>query len=149
VPYSFENFRMDVLARIRLLNRSLSEPDDIWPGVLLLDVPDGLSAQAFDLGSAAGRHELSERQLPGLIRESRARRFCWVMPAFRDAGGLRQECLLVVIGERGRVEAALAEIHRASNAAPRLGRFSFGPFGAGARRVSGPFVDQLLAALES
>jgi hypothetical protein len=148
VLYSFANFRVDVLARVRLLNGRLDRPDAVWPGVLLLDVPDGLSAQAFELGDARAREELGQRILPAVIRENKARRFCWVMPVFREVGASRQECLLLVLGERAHVEAALAEVMRSPGRPPRLGRFSFGPYGASSRRVSGKFVERLLAAFE-
>ena len=51
MAYSFLDFRRDSQARVRLLNRRLSDSDAVWPGVLLLDVPHGLSAQAFELGT--------------------------------------------------------------------------------------------------
>jgi hypothetical protein len=145
--YSFENFRDDVKWRVRELNRRLDDPAVIWPGVLILDTPAGLSAAAFEIGDSAERRRLAEITLPGEIRRQSARRFCWVMPAERQMGGGREECLLLVIGERGRVEAALARIIRGLNAPPRLGPFVDGPFGAGTRRVSGRFVEPLLEAL--
>lgn len=146
--YAFASFRTDVQARVRLLNRRLTDPAAVWPFVLLLDVADGLSAEAFELGDVREREHLAQAVLPKVIRESGARRFCWVMPVFREVRSLRQECLLLVIGERGHVEAALAEVVRSPGKPPGLGRFSYGPYGAGSRRVSGRFVEHLLSALE-
>lgn len=145
--YRFEDFRRDVLWRVRILNRTLQTPEDSWPGVLILDVKEGLSATAFDLAPEL-RTRLVERLLPEAIRASRARRFAWVMPGLRRVGDVNQECLLLVIGERGRVEATLADIIRHADGPPRLGRYRDGPFGSGARRVSGRFVDALLSAME-
>jgi hypothetical protein len=42
------------------------------------------------------------------------------MPALRDGG---EECLLLVFGEHGRVEASLARVFRAPEMPPRLGRY--------------------------
>jgi hypothetical protein len=151
VGYSFDAFRDDVKLRVRLLNARLRTPEAVWPGVLLLDLPlEGLSAEAFEIGISPGeRRYLAERVLPRAIRTSGARRFCWVMPAFAAAGDIRRECLLLVIGECGRVEAALADVVRSGDRPPRLGPFNDGPFGAGARRVSGLFVEPLVSALET
>lgn len=150
VAYSFEAFRDDVKARVRLLNRRLRTPEAIWPGVLILDVPgEGLTAEAFELGvSPDERRALAADALPQAIRATCARRFCWVMPAFRLLDAERRECLVLVIGERGRVEAALADVVRLPDRPPRLGPFSDGPFGANMRRASGLFVEPLVTALE-
>jgi hypothetical protein len=147
--YSFDDFRLDVKWRVRLLNNRLGDPEATWPGVLLLDAAGGLSADAYDLVGIARREldDLAERRLPMEIRRQQARRFCWVMPVYREVGSERQECLLLVFGERGRIAASLAVVSRDGRNGPRLGRFSDGPFGGGARRVSGRFVEPLAAAL--
>jgi hypothetical protein len=145
--YSFDDFRDDVKWRVRELNHRLDDPEAPWPGTLILDTPEGLSAAAFEIGDSAERQHLAEVTLPREIRRQRARRFCWVMPAERQTANGREECLLLVIGERGRIAAALARVIRSVDAPPRLGPLVDGPFGAGSRRVSGRFVDPLLAAL--
>ncbi len=144
-PYSFEDFRADVKWRVRALNKQLRRSDAVWPGVLILDTPQGLSARAFEIGSERERDRLAREVLPEQIVIEEARRFCWVMPALRDGG---KECLLLVFGERGRVEASVAAVIRAREMPPRLGRYQDGAFQAGARRVSGRFVEPLVAALE-
>jgi hypothetical protein len=144
--YSFEDFRADAKWRVRALNRQLRRSDAVWPGVLILDTPTGLSARAFELGSERERDRLATELLPEEILMQRARRFCWVMPALRDGN---DECLLLVFGERGRVEASLASVIRGREMPPRLGRYQDGAFLAGARRVSGRFVEPLAAALEN
>jgi hypothetical protein len=147
VRYSFESFRTCIKARVQLLHARQRDPDFVWPGLLILDQANGLNAEAFELGDDADRDYLATRLLPDAIRESDARRFCWVMPAHRDYRGRRLECLLLVIGERDRVEAALADIIRTANRPSRLTAFSDGPFGPAARRVSGRFVESLMEAL--
>lgn len=145
--YTFERWVNDVKVRVRMLSWRVSDPNFGWPGLLLLDVPEGISAEAFELGDSVEREHLGNHVLPERIRASRARRFCWVMPVRRESGGKQDECLLLVIGERGRVTASLCVIERSQTEPPRLGPFSDGAFGAGARRVSGRFVEPLLAAL--
>jgi hypothetical protein len=147
--YDFDRFRDDLLWRIPYLNARLEDPLAEWPGVLILDTPTGLSAEAFDLGDATARDRLARELLPSRIADQRARRFAWLMPAWRRVGETDEECLLLVVGERGRVEAALARVVRVDGQRPRLSRFSFGPFGPGARRVSGRFVEPLEAALSA
>ena len=143
--YGFDDFRRDVVTRVRLLNRRLP-PDGVWPAVLLLDAPDGLQARAFDVGpDARSRDELAER-LPAELAEARARRFALVLSGWRSIGDERQECLLVIVAERGRAEVLLAPIYRGEDA-PALGVFSTGAYGRGARRVAGRLVEPLLAAV--
>lgn len=146
--YSFASFVDDVEWRVRLLARGIDDPDFAWPGVLILDVPDGLSADAFTIGATAEEREQLIADLVGRIRTERARRFAWVMPCLRRDERGDVECLLIICGERDRAEALLAEMARAPGRAPRLGRFSRGAFGGGARRVSGRFVEPLLAAFD-
>jgi hypothetical protein len=143
-PYSFDDFRADVKWRVRALNKQLRRSDAVWPGVLILDTPRGLTASAFDIGAERDRDRLATVLLPEEIVRQQARRFCWVMPALWNGG---EECLLLVFGERGRVEASLARVFRAPEMSPRLGRYQDGAFGGGTRRASGRFVDPLAAAL--
>lgn len=149
--YNFEAFRDDIEDRARRLNARLKEPDATWPGVLFLDVPSGLEAQAFDVAGigAAEKHELASRTLPEFLIARGARRFCWAMPAWRTSAGQRQECLILVFGERGRCEVAVAAVVRNPDRPPRLGRWEHAPFGAGTRRASGLFVDPLIEAISS
>jgi hypothetical protein len=150
--YTFEAFRDDAKARVRLLHARLDEPDASWPGVLLLDIPHGgLSAEAFEIAgiSELAKRRLATEQLPAAIRDEGARRFCWVMPVWRRvADQPPQECLLLVLGERGRCEVVVAEVRRRPDLPPALGPWNAGPFGTAARRVAGIFVEPLLAALE-
>jgi hypothetical protein len=145
--YTFDAFRKDVKARVRLLNRRLVDPGVSWPGVLILDLPDGgLSAEAFDLPSDERElAELADETLPARIRDATARRFCWIMPVWRE-GISRQECLLLVFGERDRVDASLAVVVRSPQRGPRLGPVNDGALGPGTRRVSGRFVDGMARA---
>lgn len=144
--YGFVEFVRDVEWRLQMLAETVSEPDFDWPGVLILDVAAGLSVTAFPIGATAAERERLVTELVVLIGEADARRFAWAMPCLRDEGGHYRECLLLVCAERGRVEAALAEV-RPESRAPRLGPFRHGPFGSGARRISGRFVEPLVAAL--
>jgi hypothetical protein len=145
-PYTFEAFRADIKARVRMLNDRLEHPAATWPGVLFLDVTGGLTAHAYELGATADERErLANETLPAEIGARRARRFCWAMPAWRDDG--RRECLLLVFGEPGVLEATLADVWRDGRVGPRLGPFRDGAYGGGARRVSGRFVEPLAAAI--
>jgi hypothetical protein len=87
--YSFEAFRDDIEDRARRLNARLKESDATWPGVLFLDVPSGLEAEAFDLIgiSADEKHSLASRTLPEFLIARRAHRFCWAMPVWRTREG--------------------------------------------------------------
>ena len=150
--YNFESFRDDIEDRSRRLNALLKESDATWPGVLFLDVPGGLEAQAFDVAgiSEAEKHELASQTLPEFLIARHARRFCWAMPAWRTlSDDRRQECLILIFGERGRCEVALAVVTRSPDLPPRLGHWERAPFGAGTRRASGLFVDPLLEAISA
>ena len=133
-------------ARVRALNERLRDPTFIWPGLLLLDAPVGLTAQAFALEDYAP-NELGY-QLVEALRANGARRFAWIMPVLHERGDEFVECLLVVIGERGRVEAAVADVVRDPQRPPRLGPFCGGPFDGAARRVSGRILAPLLREFE-
>jgi hypothetical protein len=146
--YSFADFVRDVEWRMRRLTRTVAEPDFVWPGVLILDLKDGLSAESFTIGETALVHDCLVGELVETIGRARPRRFAWVMPCLREEQGVRIECLLLVFVERGRAEAALADLWRRAGEAPRLGPFKHGPFGSGARRISGRFVEPLLEALD-
>jgi len=145
--YGFIDFVRDAEWRLQKLAETVGEPEFAWPGVLILDVAAGLSVATFPIGATAAARERLVAELVALIGEAGARRFAWAMPCLRDEGGHYGECLLLVCGERGCVVAALAEIRREGRA-PRLGPFRHGPFGSGARRISGRFVEPLLAALD-
>lgn len=147
--YTFPRFIDDVEWRVRLLAKGVHDPDFSWPGVLILDVSAGLSSEAFRIGTTAAELNQLVADLVARIRSERARRFAWVMPCQRRDERGDVECLLIVCGERGRdAQALIAEIFRAPGRAPRLRRFSRGAFGSGARRVSGRFVEPLLAAFD-
>jgi hypothetical protein len=146
--YTFPAFLRDVEWRTRGLSRTITDPDFVWPGLLILDLQDGLSAESFAIGGTALECERLVDELVETIKRTRARRFAWVMPCLREDKGVRIECLLLVVAERHRVEAVLADLLRRPGEAPRLGPFKHGPFGSGARRVSGLFVEPLLEALD-
>jgi hypothetical protein len=147
--YTFEAFRTDITQRVRLLNAGLSDPEATWPGVLFLDIPNGLGAEAFEIAgiSDEDKRELAERTLPDRIRAGAARRFCWAMPAWLR-GDRPQECLILVFGERDRCEVVLAFVVRGAGCGPRLGRWQQAPFGPSLREISGLFVDPLRHALD-
>lgn len=147
--YTFEAFRTDITQRVRLLNAGLSDPQAIWPGVLFLDIPEGLAAEAFEIAgiSEEDTRELAEQTLPDRIMARRARRFCWAMPAWLP-GDRQQECLVLVFGERGRCEVLLAFVVRGAGRGPRLGRWQQASFGPRMRKVSGLFVGPLRQALD-
>jgi hypothetical protein len=146
--YTFEAFVRDVEWRVRHLTRTVADPDFVWPGVLILDGEGGLSAESFEIGPTATERGELVAELVAAIRASPPRRFAWVMPCLRDEGGLLCECLLIIFAERGQVRAAVASLERSERHGPRLGRFNYGAFGSGARRISGVFVEPLLEALE-
>jgi hypothetical protein len=131
-PYSFESFCIDVVVRVQRINSRLRKPDATWPGALFLDVP----GQALDISfyRVAGlteldKHRLALMILPERIRSSRARRFCWMMPAWRGNADPLQESLVLVFGERGRRAILLADVHRDDRQAPKFGRWQPGPEG--------------------
>lgn len=147
--YSFASFMNDVERRVRFLTSKVKEPDFIWPGVLILDLPDGIAVESFVIGQTTEERERLVAELVTIIRGQRVRYFAWVMPCLREQDSRRVECLLIVFGTRGRAEASIAELRRDKERAPRLGRFSRGAFGSAARRISGRFVEPLLEALDS
>lgn len=146
--YSFTDFIRDVEWRMRRLTRTVAEPDFVWPGVLILDANDGLRADSFTIGAAQLELDRLVDELVETIRHAQPRRFAWVMPCLREERGAHVECLLLVFIERGRAEAALADVVRRAGEAPRLGPFKHGPFGSGARRISGRFIEPLVEALD-
>jgi len=144
--YSYDAFRKDVRARVRRLNARLTDPEANWPGVLIVDAANGLTAEAFELVDISDRalRELTSKRLPEKIRLHGGERFCWVMPVYLDVDERRLEYLLLIFGERGRAEASLAAVIRDGLGGPRLGPFSDSAFVGGVRRVAGRFVEPLL-----
>ena len=126
------------------MNAGLVDPDDTWPGVLFLEVPD----QGFVVGEMRSmigmtdddKRDLACRVLPARIRTSKADRFAWVMPAYND-GDPPGEALVVVLAEPGYREAVVIDVIR-SDGPPQLGEW-----GPPARRVTGMFADPLCRAL--
>jgi hypothetical protein len=145
--YTFERFMKDVEWRVRRLALGVEDPQFVWPGLLILDVPAGLRASAFTIAETSGERDQLVRKLVATIKRDSARRFAWIMPCLREEAGRQVECLLIVFGEGWRAEAAIAKVVRRDGEPPRLGPFSYGAFGSGARRVSGRFVEPLLNAL--
>lgn len=126
------------------MNASLG-PDDTWPGVLIVEVPE----QGLVIGelrsvaglTEAGKQHLAHWVLPSRIRQLKADRFCWVMPGWRLDVEPNVECLVLVLGERGHTEALVADIIR-SDGPPALGEWQ-GP----TKRVEGNFADPMARAL--
>jgi hypothetical protein len=127
------------------MNAGLVDPEDTWPGVLFLEVPE----QGLVLGemrSLAGisefdKKDLAARVLPERIRRSKADRFAWVMPAWRHDVEPPIECLVVVMGEPRHTEAHVADVLRGAGR-PVLGEWK-GP----TKRVDGLFAVPLSRAL--
>ena len=151
-PYSFDSFCIDVVVRVQRINARLRQPDATWSGVLFLDVPgEALDISFYRLEgmSELDKHRLALRILPERIRSSGARRFCWLMPAWRGNDDPLQECLVLVFGERGRRALLLADVYRDGQQAPTFGPWQPGPGGKQPTEMSGLFIDPLMEALES
>jgi hypothetical protein len=127
------------------MNGGLDDPEATWPGVLLLEVPEqGLVVG--EMRSLAGlsefdKRDLAARVLPNRIRVSRADRFAWVMPAWRNDVAPRVECLVVVMGEPKHTEAHIVDVLRGS------GRPVLGEWRGPTKRVEGLFAAPMARAL--
>lgn len=127
------------------MNAGLGDAEATWPGVLFLEVPE----QGLVIGemrSLAGltefdKNDLAARVLPDCIRRSKADRFAWVMPAYRQDVDPPVDCLVVVLGEPRHTEAHVADVLRGSTR-PVLGDWR-GP----TRHVDGLFATPLSRAL--
>jgi hypothetical protein len=141
---SFEEFREHLTQVVERMNAGFG-PEATWPGVLFLDVPE----QGLVVGemlSLAGFDELDKQHLattvlPARIRQSRADRFGWVMPAWRNSVSPPAECLALVVGEPRRREVVLADVLREN------GRSRLAPWSPPMNRVDGLFVEPLCRAL--
>jgi hypothetical protein len=142
---TFDDFRDEMTRRVVAMNAVLAA-DDVWPGLLCVEERDGSVAIAAVIplqGMTDAQKQLLARVvLPGRIRDSGADRFCWVMPGDGLEPGEPAEYLVLVIGEGGRAQAALAPVSRDGSASPKLGPWRI------TASVSGLFVEPLLAALE-
>ena len=141
----FEEFRERMVHTIERMHKAFVEPEATWPGILFLEVP-GRGLIVGEIGSVEGLDEaqkdhLASVLLPSRIRRSKADRFAWVMPAWRDGADERTECIVLVLGEVGHSEALIADVIR-SEGPPRLGQWS-----EPSRTVEGLFVDPLSRAL--
>ena len=147
--YTFEAFRRDIEDRVRAFNAQFKDPDDDWPGVLFLDVREGLAAETFSVAGMTpeDKTELASRTLPELIVRRAARRVCWLMPAWRERDGHREECLVLVFAERGRSQIVVAAVFRSGDRPPRLGYWERSRVGEGVAR--GLFVDALVMAVSA
>lgn len=143
-PSALEDFREHLREAVERMNASLDEPEATWPGVLFLQLPnqDIVIGEMRSLAgiSESDKRDLAARVLPARIRSSKADRFGWVMPAWRNGTDPRTECLVLVVGERGRTEALIVDVIR--NGRPHLGEW-----GMPARNVSGLFATPLARAL--
>jgi hypothetical protein len=140
---TFEQFRDAVLAAVERICAAF-DPEEGWPGVLFLEVPRrGLVIGEicdFQTLSAAKTDDLATRILPSHIRASRAERFAWLMPGV-SRGKSPQECLFLLLAERGRREGLVVEVIR-GDGPPVLGEMS-----SPASHIDGLFVDPLCKAL--
>jgi hypothetical protein len=146
---TFESFRRDIEDRVLRFNARFIDPEATWPGVLFLDTPRGLEAEAFDLVgiTADEKAELASRTLPELILTRGAWRVCWLMPAWRVVADGRQECLVMVFGECNRLQVVLTAVSRSVDRPPGLGHWEQSAVGLGVAR--GLFVDSLIEAVSS
>jgi hypothetical protein len=127
------------------MNAGLDGPEATWPGVLFLEVPE----QGLVIGEMRplarfdelDKQHLAATILPERIRRSRADRFGWVMPAWRNDADPPVECLVLVVGEPYRREVVIADVLR-GDGQPRLG-----PWSAPEGKVDGLFVEPLCRAL--
>lgn len=147
--YTFEAFRRDIEERVRALNARFRDPDADWPGVLFLDVREGLAAETFSLAGMTPEEKnvLASRTLPELIVRRGARRVCWLMPAWRQHDGDREECLVLIFAERGRSQIVVAAVFRSDHLPPRLGYWERS--GVGEDVASGLFVEALVMAVSA
>ncbi len=148
--YTFESFRRDIEDRVRRLNGQFEDPEATWPGVLFLDVPRGLAAEAFSLAGMTPdeKDDLASRTLPELIVTRCARRVCWLMPAWRElADERREECLILVFAERGRSQIVATAVIRSADRPPRLGAWERSAVSP--EVASGLFVESLIKAVSS
>lgn len=128
--YTFDAFRRNMHATVRLLSPKFREPDAVWPGLLFLDAPHGISVERFEVAGMSDdeKRNLAAETLPARIVEAQARR-CWVMPARGPGAEDDREYLALVIGEHGRSVVDVLPIIRTEDEPPRLGRPLAAPFG--------------------
>jgi hypothetical protein len=127
------------------MNAGLEGPESTWPGVLFLEVPE----QGLVVGemrslvglSESDKRDLATRVLPKRIRTSKADRFGWVMPAWRQDAEPPVECLILVIGEPRRTEAHVIDVLRGK------GRPVLGEWRGPGTQVEGLFAAPLVRAL--
>jgi hypothetical protein len=143
----FAAFREGLKRAVEALNSSLVHPESTWPGVLFVEIPgEGVIIGAIQPVAGLdeeGKRTLAEQVLPAIIRQRKAERFCWVMPAWREDGDPPTECLALIFGEVGYCEAVLADVIR------RQGPTLLGNWSQPTVKVSGIFVDPLERALEA
>jgi hypothetical protein len=148
----FEFFRTLVAARVRRMHeRLMTDPASDWPGALFLDVPGKVIEVSFHrvVGlDEGGKRRLATKVLPERIRRQKACRFCWLMPSWRENVEPRQECLCLVFADRIRRGILLADVVRERGRPPRLEPWQKGPGGEDPVKISGLFIDPLVAALE-
>jgi hypothetical protein len=148
----FELFRSLVATRVRRMHeRLMTDPASDWPGALFLDVPGKVIEASFHRVAGlddVGKRRLATKVLPERIRRQKACRFCWLMPSWREDVEPRQECLCLVFADRIRRGILLAEVVRERGRRPRLEPWQKGPGGEDPVKISGLFVDPLVAALE-
>jgi hypothetical protein len=142
---SFEEFREYLTQVVERMHAAFVAPEATWPGVLFLEVPEqGLVVG--EMRSLAGFDELDKQHLattvlPARIRQSRADRFGWVMPAWRNSVSPPVECLALVVGDPYRREVVLADVLREN------GRSRLAPWSPPMNRADGLFVEPLCRAL--
>jgi hypothetical protein len=142
---TFLQFREHVLETVERMNDGLGDAEATWPGVLFLEVPR-VGLVVGDIRSLAGFNEADKRHLaahvlPDRIRRSKADRFAWAMPAWRDDVEPAVECLVVLVGEARHTEAHVADVVR------RTGGPGLSSWRGPTKNVSGLFVDAMARAL--
>jgi hypothetical protein len=137
---SFEQFRDDIVARVRRMHAVLEHPDADWPGVLFLQTATGVDLVLFRLAgiSEDEKRALATVELPGVVGERGATRCCLLLPSIREDVEPPVECLALLFVDGERVETVIADVIRSRTRPPKLIRWR-----SATRGAAGLFVDSL------
>lgn len=140
---TYEVLRERLLTVVRQMHEeAITGPHEDWPGMLFVGDDDGLEiAAVYPLAGIdeAEKEHLARVLLPGHIRDGGGWMFAWVAPGL-VGDDPDDECLMLIVGERGRQEAFVAPLARGSSA-PQLGDWK------GPAQASGLFVEPLAEAV--